>query len=174
MILKSALSVRCHTVVLRKRLVETIFVLCSSECQNGFLFAYIFISAAGKTRPARGMYIICLFGGAPRQCPWASTAAAIDVEVAMEYSMAVTVILPWVAMVGTTEVDTDGTAARAMATTVALAVEAPCTMESRGPCRGNPRISTVARGKTHGRPRKCHGHCRGPPPKSQIMCICAI
>ena len=89
----------------------------------------------------------------------------------MEYSMAVTVILPWVAMVGTTEVDTDGTAARAMATTVALAVEAPCTIESRGPWRGNPRICTVARGKTHGRPRKCHGHCRGPPPKSQIMCI---
>ena len=77
-----------------------------------------------------------------------------------------------VAMVGTTEVATDRTAARAMATTVALAVEAPCTTESRGPCRGNPPISTVARGKTHGRPRKCHGHCRGPPPKYQIMCIC--
>ena len=90
----------------------------------------------------------------------------------MEYAVAVAVVLPWVAMVGTTEVATDRTAARAMATTVALAVEAPCTMESRGPCRGNPRISTVARGKTHGRPRKCHGHCRGPPPKSQIMCIC--
>ena len=42
---------------------------------------------------------------------------------------------------------------------------------SRGPCRGHPRISTVARGNTHGSPRKCRGHCRGPPPKSQIMCI---
>ena len=61
--------------------------------------------------------------------------------------------------------------ARAVATTVALAVEAPCAMESRGPCRVNPRISTVARGKTHGRPRKYRGHCPGPPPKSQIMCI---
>ena len=76
--------------------------------------------------------------------------------------MAVAVVLLWVAMVGTTEIATDRTAARAMATTVALAVEAPCTMESRGPCRG----------KTHGRPRKCHGYCRGPP-KSQIMCICS-
>ena len=53
------------------------------------------------------------------------------------------------------------TAVCAMATTGALAVEAPCTMESRGPCRGNSRISTVARGKTRGRPRKCRGHCRG-------------
>ena len=90
----------------------------------------------------------------------------------MEYAVAVAVVLPWVAMVGTTEVATDRTAARAMATTVALAVEAPCTMESRGPCRGNPRISTVARGKTHGRSRKCHGHCRGHPQKGPIMCIC--
>ena len=72
----------------------------------------------------------------------------------MEYAVAVAVVLPWVAMVGTTEVATDRTAARAMATTVAFAVEAPCTMESSGPCRGNPRISKVARGKTHGRPRK--------------------
>ena len=47
-------------------------------------------------------------------------------------------------------------------------------MESRYPCRGNPRISTVARGKTHGRPRKCHGRFRGSPPKSQITCICAV
>ena len=92
--------------------------------------------------------------------------------VAMEYAVAVAVVLAWVAMVGTTEVATNRTAAGAMATTVALAVEAPCTMESRGPCRGNPRISTVARGKTHGRPRKCHGHCRGSPPKSQTMCTC--
>ena len=61
---------------------------------------------------------------------------AIDVEVVMEYAVAVAVVLPWVAMVGTTEVATDRTAARAMATTVALSVEAPCTMESRGPCRG--------------------------------------
>ena len=83
----------------------------------------------------------------------------------------VAVVLPWVAMDGTTEVATDRTVARAMATTVALAVEAPCTIESRGPCRENPRISTVARGKTHGRPRKCHGHFRGPPPKSQVLCI---
>ena len=92
----------------------------------------------------------------------------------MEYAVAVAVVLPWVAMVGTTEVATDRTAARAMATSVALAVEAPCTIESRGPCRGNPRISTAARGKTHGRPRKCHGHCGGPPPKSSIMCIRAV
>ena len=90
----------------------------------------------------------------------------------MEYAVAVAVVRPWFAMVGTTEVATDRTAARAMATTVALAVEAPCTMESLGPCRENPRISTVARGETHGRPRKCHGHCRGPPPNSQILCIC--
>ena len=77
-------------------------------------------------------------------------------------------------MVGTTEVATDRTAAPAMATTVtvARAVEEPYTMESRGPCLENPRISTVAREKTHGRPRKCHGHCRGPPPESQIMSIC--
>ena len=99
-------------------------------------------------------------------------AAAIDAEVSMEYAVAAAVVLPWVAMVGTTEVASDRTAARAMATTVALAVEAPCTMESRGPCRENPRMSTVARGKTHGRPRKCHGHCGGPPPKSQIIYIC--
>ena len=87
-------------------------------------------------------------------------AAAIDAEVSMEYAVAAAVVLPWVAMVGTTEVATDRTAARAIATTVALAVEALCTMESRGPCRGNSRVSTVARGslKTHGRPRKCHGH----------------
>ena len=90
----------------------------------------------------------------------------------MEYAVTVAVVLPWVAMIGTAEVATDRTVARAMATIVALAVEAPCTMERRGPCRGNPRISTVARGKTHGRPRKCHGHCRGPPPKSKKMCIC--
>ena len=58
-----------------------------------------------------------------------------------------------------------------MATTVTLAVEALRTIESRGPCRGTPRISTVARGKAHGRPRKCHGRCHGPPPQGQIMCI---
>ena len=81
----------------------------------------------------------------------------------MEYSVAV--VLPRFAVVGTTEVATDRTAAFAMATTVALAVEAPWTIESRGPCRGNPRISTVVRGKTHSRPRKWHCHCRGPPPK---------
>ena len=97
---------------------------------------------------------------------------AYGVGVAMQYTVAVVVVLPSVAMDGTTEIASDRTAARAMATTVALAVEAPCTMESRGPCRGNPRISTVVRGKTHGKPRKCHGNCRGPPPKSQIMCIC--
>ena len=107
--------------------------------------------------------------GIRRWLPW--IAAAIDVEVAMEYAVAVSVVLPWVTMAGPTEVATDTTTARAMAATVALAVEAPCTMESRGPCGGNPRISTVDRGKTHGRPRKCHGHCRGPPQKSQIMRI---
>ena len=89
----------------------------------------------------------------------------------MGYAVAVVVVLPWVAMAGPTEVATDGTAARAVATTVALAVEAPCTMESLYPCRRNPRISTVALGRTNVRPRKCRGHRRGPPPKSQIMCI---
>ena len=54
---------------------------------------------------------------------------------AMEYAVAVAVVLPWVAMVGTTEVATGRIAARTTATTVALAVEASCTMESRGPCR---------------------------------------
>ena len=113
--------------------------------------------------------------GNPRQAPtvyhgrpWYNGKThgnAYSMEVAMEYAVAVAVILAWVAMVGTTEVATDRTAARVMATTVALAVEAPCTMQSRGLCHGNPWISTVARGKTHGRPRKCHGHCRGPPPK---------
>ena len=48
----------------------------------------------------------------------------------MEYAVAVAVVLPSVAMVGTMEVATDRTAARAMATTVALAVEAPCTFRS--------------------------------------------
>ena len=119
-------------------------------------------------------------GGLPWQLPWnlaafaldcCSFAAAIDMEGAMEYAVAVAAVLPWVDMAGPTEVATDRSAARAMATTVALAVEAHCTMESRGPRRGNPRISTVARGKTHGRPRKRHGRCRGPPPKSQIVCI---
>ena len=32
------------------------------------------------------------------------------------------------------------------------------TWPNRGTCCGNPRISTVARGKTHGRSRTCHGH----------------
>ena len=117
--------------------------------------------------------------GNPRQAPTAYhgrpryNGKTHGMGVAMEYAVAVAVVLPLVAVVDTTEIATDRTAARPMATTVALAVEAPCTMESRGPCRGNPRISTVARGKTHGRSRKCHGHCRGPPPKSKIMCICA-
>ena len=47
-------------------------------------------------------------------------AAAMDME-AMKYA----VVLPWIAMVGTTEVATDRTTARAMARTVARAVEAP-------------------------------------------------
>ena len=92
----------------------------------------------------------------------------------MDYAVAVAVVLPWVAMVGTTEVATDRIAAHAMATTVAPAVKAACAIRSRSPCRGNPWIFTVARGKSHERPRKCHGHCRGLPPKSQIMCICVI
>ena len=101
--------------------------------------------------------------GNPRQAPTAyhgrsryngkTHGNAYGMEVAMEYAVAVAVVLPWVAMVGITEVATGRTAARAMATTVALAVEAPCTMESRGPCRGNPRISPVARGKTTEVPR---------------------
>ena len=36
---------------------------------------------------------------------------------------------------------------------------------SRCACRGNPRISTVADGNTHGSPRKSRGHCHGPPPR---------
>ena len=36
---------------------------------------------------------------------------------------------------------------------------------SRCACRGNPRISTVADGNTHGSPRKFRGHCHGPPPR---------
>ena len=64
---------------------------------------------------------------------------------------------------------TERTAARAMATTVALAVEAPCTMESCGSCRGISRIPTITRGKTHGRPRELCGHCRGPPLKSRTL-----
>ena len=35
-----------------KDLSKSIFALRSSECQNGFLFAYVFIFADGKTRPA--------------------------------------------------------------------------------------------------------------------------
>ena len=92
----------------------------------------------------------------------------------MEYAVGVAVVFRWVAMVGTTEVATERTAARAMPTTVALAVEAPCIMECSGACRENPQISTEARGKTHGRPRKCHGYSRGPPPNIQIMCICGV
>ena len=42
---------------------------------------------------------------------------------------------------------------------------------SRGTCRENPPISTVACGDTHGSPRKFRGHCRGPPPKIQKMSI---
>ena len=42
---------------------------------------------------------------------------------------------------------------------------------SRDPCRGNPQISTVARGDTHGSPHKCRGNCRGLPSKSEIVCV---
>ena len=70
--------------------------------------------------------------------------------VAREYAVAVALEPPWVAMVGTTEVATDKITARIMAMTVARAVEAPCSMERRGPRCENPRISTVARGKTQG------------------------
>ena len=45
---------------------------------------------------------------------------------------------------------------------------------SRGTCRRNPRISTVARCNTHRCSRKFRGHCRGPLRKSQIMCIRAV
>ena len=69
----------------------------------------------------------------------------------MEYVVTVAVILPSVAMVGTTEVATHRNAARAVAITVALAVDAPSQIESRGPCRRKPQIRTVARGKTQGR-----------------------
>ena len=54
-------------------------------------------------------------------------SVAIDVEVVMEYAVAVAVVLPWVATAGPTEVATDRTSARAMATTVALAMKAQCT-----------------------------------------------
>ena len=84
--------------------------------------------------------------GDPRQAPTAyhgrprydgkTHGNAYRMEVVMESAVAITVILPWVAMVGATEVATDRTTALAKATTVALSVEAPCTMESRGPCRG--------------------------------------
>ena len=45
--------------------------------------------------------------------------------------MAVAVVHPWVAMAGPTEVATDGTVARVMATTVTLAVKAPCEWQDR-------------------------------------------
>ena len=51
-ILKSAFGARCHTDGLRKRLTKTMFVLGSSECQNGFVVTYIFVFEDGKTRPA--------------------------------------------------------------------------------------------------------------------------
>ena len=60
-----------------------------------------------------------------RGLPWYNGKTygnAYGMEVAMEYSVAV--VLPRFAVVGTTEVATDRTAAFAMATTVALAVEA--------------------------------------------------
>ena len=89
--------------------------------------------------------------GNPRQAPTAyhgspryngkTRGNAYGMEVAMEYAVAVAVVPRWVTMVGITEVGTDRTAAHAMATTVALAVESPCTMESRRPCRRNPRFS---------------------------------
>ena len=67
---------------------------------------------------------------------------------------------PCVAMVGTTEFATGRTAATC-----------------RGCNRGIRRGSVMTRGtcstvvNTHGSPRKFCGQCRGPPPKSQIMCI---
>ena len=71
-----------------------------------------------------------------------------------------------VAMVDTTEFATDRTAACAVAKPWHL----PWSAMIRGTCRGNPWISTVARGNTRGSPRKCRGHCREPQAKSQIMC----
>ena len=58
-------------------------------------------------------------------------------------------------MVGTTGCATDRTAARAIATTVAFFRGSAM---SCGTCRGNPRISTVARGNTHGSSRKFGVH----------------
>ena len=58
--------------------------------------------------------------------------------------------LSWVAMVGTTAFATDRTAERAVATTV----EIPWKCHESWPLLWNPRISAVARGNTHGRPRK--------------------
>ena len=82
--------------------------------------------------------------GNPRQAPMAHHGRpryngkthnnAYGMDVAMEYAVAVAGVLAWVAMVGITGVTTDRTAARAIATTMALAVDAPCTTESRGPC----------------------------------------
>ena len=59
---------------------------------------------------------------------------------------------------------------RAVATTVNRGISRGSAM-TRGTCREIPRISTVVRANTHGSPRKPRGQCRGPPLKSQIMCI---
>ena len=45
---------------------------------------------------------------------------------------------------------------------------------SRGTCRANQSISTVDRLDTRGSPRKFCGHCRRPPPKNRITCICGL
>ena len=67
--------------------------------------------------------------GKPRQAPTAYhgrpryNGKTHGMGVAMEYAVvAVAVVLPWVAMDGSTEVAPDRTAARVMATSVALAV----------------------------------------------------
>ena len=122
--------------------------------------------------------------GRPRKLPWQLPRTSADVR--GDWPVAVTMAadsrrncndsfrgtrrgkcrgLPWVTMVGTTDCATDRTAARAVATTVAFCCGSAM---SCGTCRGNPRISTVVRGSTL---RKFHGHRRGPPPRSQIMCI---
>ena len=57
----------------------------------------------------------------------------MDVEVAMEYAVTVAMVLPWVVIGVLTKAAPDKTTANTMAPTVALAVEAPGTMESRDP-----------------------------------------
>ena len=75
---------------------------------------------------------------------------------------------PWGAMVGTTEFATERTVDTCRGHNRGICRGMAMT---RGTCRENARSSTVVRANTHGSPRKFRGQCRGPPPKSQILCI---